>query len=57
MESYAVAKFCREKKIRFAVVKLISDAADENADHDFLAACRRLAPKLNRTVLSAVRSF
>ena len=57
MESYAVAKFCLEKKIRFAAVKLVSDVADENASHDFLAACRRLAPKLNRTVLAAVKSF
>ncbi len=57
MESYAVAKFCREKKIRVAVVKLISDVADAKADHDFLAACRRLAPKLNITAQTALKSF
>ncbi len=57
MESYAVAKFCLEKKIRFGAIKLVSDVADETASHDFLAACRRLAPKLNRTVLAAVKSF
>ena len=57
MESYAVAKFCLEKNKRFAVVKLISDVADANADHDFLASCRRLAPKLNHTVLAAAAAF
>ncbi len=55
MESYAAAKFCDEYGLRFHAVKLISDSADADADHDFLAACRRLAPKLNRTVLEAAR--
>ena len=54
MESYAVAHFCRASGIPYAVVKLISDSADANADHDFLKACRQLAPKLNETVLEAV---
>ena len=55
MESYAVAYYCREASIPYSVVKLISDSADANADHDFLKACRRLAPKLNHTVLEAVK--
>ena len=55
MESYAVAYYCREASIPYSVIKLISDSADANADHDFLKACRRLAPKLNRTVLEAVK--
>ena len=55
MESYAVAYYCRQASIPYSVVKLISDSADANADHDFLKACRRLARRLNRTVLEAVR--
>ncbi len=54
MESYAVAYFCEHSKIRYSVVKLISDVADKNADHDFLKACRALAPKLRTTVLEAL---
>jgi len=54
MESYAVAFFCRVAQIDCAVVKLISDCADETADHDFLKACQELSPKLNRVVLQAV---
>ncbi len=54
MESYAVAYFCKTEKIKFKVIKLISDSADKNADHDFLKACTKLAPKLNQVVLSAV---
>ena len=57
MESYAVAYFCREAGLRFAVLKLISDAADATADHDFLKACKTLSPKLNRLALEAVRAF
>jgi adenosylhomocysteine nucleosidase len=55
MESYAVAYFCRQMNVPFFVVKLISDCADENAEHDFLAACRKLSSKLNRVVLETVR--
>ena len=57
MESYAVAHFGHEARIRFSVVKLISDIADKNADHDFLKACRRLSPKLNRTVLASIEAL
>ena len=57
MESYAVAYFCSKEKIPYSVIKLISDSADENADHDFLKACKKLSPKLNRTVLEAIKKI
>ena len=47
MESYAVAHFCQEMKIKYTVAKIISDRADHSADHDFLKSCRELSPKLN----------
>ena len=34
-----------------------TDCADETADHDFLAACRRLSPKLNRVVGHAIAAI
>ncbi len=57
MESYAVAYFCRLYRVRYSVVKLISDTADPQADHDFLKACRQLSPKLNRVVSQAVSAI
>ncbi len=54
MESYAVAFYCRLKRVPFSVLKFISDSADGSADHDFLKACQRLAPALRRTVLQAL---
>ena len=57
MESYAVAHYCEEAAIPYSVVKLISDSASKTADHDFLSACRKLAPKLNQTVLSALSAI
>lgn len=54
MESYAVAAFCRTTGVGCSVVKIVSDRADAQADHDFLKACRELAPKLDRTIASAV---
>ena len=56
MESYAVAFFCRIKSIAFSSLKLISDEADSSADHDFLKACRQLAPRLRETVMEALSS-
>jgi len=55
MESYAVAYFCENSKTKYSVVKLISDVADEHADHDFLKACRVLAPKFRDTVQEVLR--
>ena len=54
MESYALAYFCENSKIKYSAVKLISDVADAQADHDFLKACRALAPKFRKTVLEAL---
>ena len=54
MESYAVAYFCEKEKIPYRVIKIISDTADHNAEHDFVKACEMLSPKLNRTILEAV---
>lgn len=54
MEAYAAAYFCQARKMSFSAIKLISDAADGSADHDFLKACKRLAPELKRTVAEAV---
>ena len=55
MEAYAVAYFCRQRKLSFTALKFISDTADGSADHDFLKACRALAPRLRRTVREAVQ--
>jgi len=54
MEAYAAAYFCRARKVSFSAIKFISDSADGSADHDFLKACRDLAPQLKRTVAGAV---
>lgn len=54
MESYAAAYFCERQKIRYAVVKIISDCADDSADHDFLKACRGLSLKLNDVTLKLI---
>lgn len=51
MEGYAVAWNARRLGLGCSIVKLISDAADSTADHDFLKACRELKPKL-QTVLT-----
>ncbi|MBI2093773.1 MAG: hypothetical protein HYT88_03510 [Candidatus Omnitrophica bacterium] len=55
MESYAIAFYCERQKIRYGVLKLISDCADQDASHDFLKACQELAPKLNEVVLEAAK--
>ncbi len=55
MESYAVAEYARSNGIDFSAVKIVSDSANTSADHDFLTACRQLSPKLNASVLDAVR--
>ena len=57
MESYAAAYACQELGLGFGVIKLISDVANENAEHDFLKSCQALSPKLDRVVLDAVRSL
>jgi nucleoside phosphorylase len=57
MESYALAHYASKIKLRYHVIKLISDSADDSAAHDFLSACKKLSPKLNKTVLEAVRKL
>ena len=57
MEAYAVAYFGKTHGISCSVVKLISDRADDTAEHDFLKACRELAPKLNRVVSEALEEM
>ncbi len=57
MESYAVAHFCEMARVNYHVVKLISDSADESADHDFLKACRELSPRLNSLVLESIQKI
>lgn len=54
MEAYAVAYFCRERGIGFSALKFISDSADGSADHDFIKACKELAPALRRAVSGAL---
>jgi nucleoside phosphorylase len=54
MEGYGVASFAKKSKLRCSIVKIISDAADETADHDFLKACRTLRPKLRSTLSQAL---
>ena len=51
MESYAMAYFCAQSKLRYAIAKIVSDCADDTADHDFLKACVALSPKLNQITL------
>ncbi len=57
MESYAVAFFCKTHGVEFHALKFISDRADEGADHDFLKACRELAPRLKETTLEAIQKL
>lgn len=54
MEAYAVAWAAGRSGLACSVLKLISDKADELADHDFLKACRALRPKLRSTLLAGI---
>lgn len=54
MESYAVAYFCRQARIRCGIAKYVSDTADARADHDFLKACKDLSPRLRETAARLV---
>ncbi len=54
MESYAVAFFCKTHRLKLHVLKFISDRADAEADHDFLSACKKLAPRLKEATLLAI---
>lgn len=56
MEGYAVACACRNLRLGCSVLKLISDKANSNADHDFLKACKALRPKLRSTLSAAIQA-
>jgi adenosylhomocysteine nucleosidase len=52
MEGAAVAQVCHEYEIPFAVVRTISDSADENSVHDFPRFSREIARHYSIGVLS-----
>jgi adenosylhomocysteine nucleosidase len=52
MEGAAVAQVCHEYAIPFAVVRTISDSADENSVHDFPRFSREIARHYSMGVLS-----
>ncbi len=52
MEGAAVAQVCDEYGIPFAVVRTISDSADENSEHDFPRFSREVARHYSIGVLS-----
>lgn len=57
MEGYAVAWSARELGLGCHIVKLISDEADSDADHDFLKACTELKPRLRSTLLACLQKL
>ena len=52
MEGAAVAQVCEEYAVRFAVVRTISDSADEHAVHDFPRFAREVARHYSAGILS-----
>ena len=52
MEGAAVAQVCHEYSMRFGIVRTISDAADENAPHDFPRFSREIAGQYSLGILS-----
>jgi adenosylhomocysteine nucleosidase len=56
MEGAAVAQVCAERKVPFAVVRVISDTADDHAGADFLDFVEhQAAPLLSGIVAEALR--
>ena len=51
MESAAVAQVCYEYSVPFAVVRTISDAADESAGHDFPRFLTQVASAYSHGIL------
>lgn len=45
MEGAAVAQVCREHEVPFAVLRIISDSANDDAAQDFAAFLREIAPR------------
>ncbi len=54
MEAYAVVWTAKKLGLNCSVLKLISDEADADADHDFLKACTRLRPRLQTVLTEAI---
>jgi adenosylhomocysteine nucleosidase len=52
MEGAAVAQVCEEYSLPFAIVRTISDAADENAMHDFQRFSREIAGQYSLGILA-----
>ena len=52
MEGAAVAQVCDEYSIPFGIVRTISDAADENAQHDFPRFSREIAGRYSLGILA-----
>ena len=52
MEGAAVAQVCDEYSVPFGVVRTISDAADENAPHDFARFARDIAGQYSLGILT-----
>jgi len=52
MEGAAVAQVCHEYSMPFGIVRTISDAADENAPHDFPRFSREIAGQYSLGILS-----
>lgn len=51
MEGAAVAQVCEEYAIRFGVLRIISDSADENSVHDFPGFLREVAGQYSAGIL------
>ena len=54
MESYAAAYICREYKVRFHCVKIVSDVVGSNSTSDFLGSCKSLNSLLKVTIKKAI---
>jgi adenosylhomocysteine nucleosidase len=52
MEGAAVAQVCDEYSMPFGIVRTISDAADENAPHDFPRFSREISGQYSLGILS-----
>lgn len=54
MEAYAVVWTAKKIGLSCSVLKLISDEANADADHDFLKACTQLRPRLKSVLAEAI---
>ncbi len=53
MEGAAVAQVCADHGLPFALLRVISDRADDSAHHDFLRFTREVASVLTRLIVAA----